>query len=153
MITTTLLLYVVPVVFCILLSGISCVYTSLIYKRIRKNKPIKTDLDENTEQEISCCIDHREEEWILPKELLTDSEEEWTTYQERFFKPRKSQHKSGFSIDTDTLTMLRNVIGDTKAKTTLTAYIENILLEHLKEHQALLNKTAAQYKRNQTLNL
>ncbi len=153
MITTTLLRYVVPVVFCILLSGICCVYTGLIYKRIRKNKPTKTALDENTEQEKSGCIDHREEEWILPKELLTNSEEEWTTYQERFFKSRKSQHKSGFSIDTDTLTMLRNVVGDTKAKTTLTAYIENILLEHLKEHQALLNKTAAQYKRNQTLNL
>ncbi len=49
MITTTLLRYVVPVVFCILLSGICCVYTGLIYKKIRKNKPIKTALDENTE--------------------------------------------------------------------------------------------------------
>ena len=49
--------------------------------------------------------------------------------------------------------LLKDVLRDVRAKTTITSYIENILLEHLKEHQALLNKTAAQYKRNQTLNL
>ena len=64
-----------------------------------------------------------------------------------------SNGKSGFTINSEVLQLLRDVLRDVRAKTTLTAYIENILLEHLKENQAMLNKTAAQYKRNQTLNL
>lgn len=75
-------------------------------------------------------------------------------YQKRFFAPsRDGIGKSGFTIHGEILQTLRDVLRDVRSKTTLTAYIENILLEHLKEHQAMLNKTAAQYKRNPTINL
>lgn len=75
-------------------------------------------------------------------------------YRERYL--HCSQHsggKSGFTINSDILQLLRDVLRDVRSKTTLTSYIENILLEHLRENQAMLNKAAAQYKRNQTLNL
>ena len=75
-------------------------------------------------------------------------------YRERYLGHSQcSNGKSGFTINSEVLQLLRDVLRDVRAKTTLTAYIENILLEHLKENQAMLNKTAAQYKRNQTLNL
>ena len=75
-------------------------------------------------------------------------------YRERYLSHSQcSNGKSGFTINSEVLQLLRDVLRDVRAKTTLTAYIENILLEHLKENQAMLNKTAAQYKRNQTLNL
>lgn len=75
-------------------------------------------------------------------------------YQKRFFAPsRDGIGKSGFTIHGEILQTLRDVLRDVRSKATLTAYIENILLEHLKEHQAMLNKTAAQYKRNPTINL
>lgn len=75
-------------------------------------------------------------------------------YQERYFVRLSERNgKSGFTINSEILQLLKDVLRDVRAKTTLTSYIENILLEHLKEHQAMLNKTAAQYKRNQTLNL
>lgn len=75
-------------------------------------------------------------------------------YQKRFFAPsRDGVGKSGFTIHGEILQTLRDVLRDVRSKATLTAYIENILLEHLKEHQAMLNKTAAQYKRNPTINL
>lgn len=75
-------------------------------------------------------------------------------YQERYFvRSSERNSKSGFTINSEILQLLKDVLRDVRAKTTITSYIENILLEHLKEHQALLNKTAAQYKRNQTLNL
>lgn len=75
-------------------------------------------------------------------------------YQKCFFAPsRDGIGKSGFTIHGEILQTLRDVLRDVRSKATLTAYIENILLEHLKEHQAMLNKTAAQYKRNPTINL
>lgn len=75
-------------------------------------------------------------------------------YRERYLSHSQcSNGKSGFTINSEVLQLLRDVLRDVRANTTLTAYIENILLEHLKENQAMLNKTAAQYKRNQTLNL
>lgn len=75
-------------------------------------------------------------------------------YKERYFVRLSDHHgKSGFTINSEILQLLKDVLRDVRAKTTLTSYIENILLEHLKEHQAMLNKAAAQYKRNQTLNL
>ncbi|MBR8707037.1 DUF3408 domain-containing protein [Bacteroides pyogenes] len=75
-------------------------------------------------------------------------------YRERYLSHSLcSNGKSGFTINSEVLQLLRDVLRDVRAKTTLTAYIENILLDHLKENQAMLNKTAAQYKRNQTLNL
>lgn len=75
-------------------------------------------------------------------------------YQERYFVRLSDRNgKSGFTINSEILQLLKDVLRDVRAKTTITSYIENILLEHLKEHQALLNKTATQYKRNQTLNL
>ncbi|WP_418987402.1 DUF3408 domain-containing protein [Bacteroides heparinolyticus] len=75
-------------------------------------------------------------------------------YRDRYLvRLSERNSKSGFTINSEILQLLKDVLRDVRAKTTLTSYIENILLEHLKEHQAMLNKTAAQYKRNQTLNL
>ena len=75
-------------------------------------------------------------------------------YGERFLiLSRLSGGKSGFTINSELLQMLKGVLRDVRAKTTLTAYIENILLEHLRDNQAMLNKAAAQQKKNQTLNL
>ncbi|PDP76319.1 DUF3408 domain-containing protein [Porphyromonas gingivalis] len=83
-----------------------------------------------------------------------ESECSFQEYQKRFFAPsRDGIGKSGFTIHGEILQTLRDVLRDVRSKATLTAYIENILLEHLKEHQAMLNKTAAQYKRNPTINL
>lgn len=75
-------------------------------------------------------------------------------YRERYLNcSQRGSGKSGFTINSDILQLLRDVLRDVRSKTSLTSYIENILLEHLRENQTMLNKAAAQYKRNQTLNL
>ena len=81
------------------------------------------------------------------------AEEQWEDYKAKFFIPRRSRNKSGFTINTETLTILRNVLRDTKAETTLTAYIENILINHLKTHQELINEIADKQKLKNTLYL
>lgn len=75
-------------------------------------------------------------------------------YEARFFVPsRDTRGKVGFTIHWEVLQTLRDVLNDVRSRATLTSYIENIILEHLREHQAMLNKTATQYKRNPTINL
>lgn len=85
--------------------------------------------------------------------MLQSTEEQWEDYKSLFFNPRRSRNKSGFTINTETLTILRNVLRDTKAETTLTAYIENILTNHLKAHQELINEIADKQKLKNTLYL
>ena len=79
--------------------------------------------------------------------MLQSTEEQWEDYKAKFFIPRR------FTINTETLTILRNVLRDTKAETTLTAYIENILTNHLKTHQELINEIADKQKLKNTLYL
>ena len=75
-------------------------------------------------------------------------------YSARFLvSVRTDGSKSGFTIRSSILQLLRNVLRDVRARITLTAYIENILLDHLKTHQSLLNKAADRHKRNPTINL
>lgn len=75
-------------------------------------------------------------------------------YSARFLVPARSDGgKSGFTIRSGILQLLRDVLRDVRARITLTAYIENILLDHLKTHQSLLNKAADRHKRNPTINL
>ena len=75
-------------------------------------------------------------------------------YSARFLvSVRTDGSKSGFTIRSSILQLLRDILRAVRARITLTAYIENILLDHLKTHQSLLNKAADRHKRNPTINL
>ena len=79
---------------------------------------------------------------------------EFATYEERFLTSvRDGRNKSGFSIHTEVLQLLRNVVSDLRVETSITSYIENIILDHLKTHQELLNQIASQRRRNKTIAL
>ena len=79
---------------------------------------------------------------------------EFAAYEERFLTSvRDGRNKSGFSIHTEVLQLLRNVVSDLRVETSITSYIENIILDHLKTHQELLNQTASQRRRNKTIDL
>lgn len=75
-------------------------------------------------------------------------------YEQRFLTSvRNGRNKSGFSIHTEILQILRDVLSDIRSETSLTGYIENILLDHLKTYQDLLNHTASQRRRDKTIDL
>ena len=79
---------------------------------------------------------------------------EFAAYEERFLTSvRDGRNKSGFSIHTEVLQLLRNVVSDLRVETSITSYIENIVLDHLKTHQELLNQIASQRRRNKTIDL
>ena len=79
---------------------------------------------------------------------------EFAAYEERFLTSvRDGRNKSGFSIHTEVLQLLRNVVSDLRVETSITSYIENIVLDHLKTHQELLNQIASQRRRDKTIDL
>ena len=61
--------------------------------------------------------------------------------------------KSGFTIRTEVLQTLRHVLSDLRSDTTLSSYIERIIVEHLRTHQQLLNKEIVKRKKEQTIQL
>ena len=75
-------------------------------------------------------------------------------YEQRFLTGvRNGRNKSGFSIHTEILQILRDVLNDIRSEASITGYIENILLDHLKTYQDLLNHTASQRRRDKTIDL
>ena len=89
-----------------------------------------------------------------PTPRSCSSAQEFTAYEERFLTSvRDGRNKSGFSIHTEVLQLLRNVVSDLRVETSITSYIENIILDHLKTHQELLNQIASQRRRDKTIDL
>ena len=139
------------------------VYCSVIffqvYIRDRNTKEDNTDNPtpvKETETGIQCLMEDSKDfidTDYLADFMLQSTEEQWEDYKSLFFNPRRFGNKSGFTINAETLSILRNVLRDTKAKATLTAYIENILINHLKAHQELINEIADKQKLKNTLYL
>lgn len=79
---------------------------------------------------------------------------DFSEYEQRFLITiRNGRNKSGFSIHTEVLQMLRNVLNDLHIETSITGYIENIILDHLRTYQDLLNDIGMQRRRNKTIDL
>ena len=78
---------------------------------------------------------------------------DFIAYAECYLAPRPSRSKSGFTINSELLQLLRQVLTDIQVELPLTAYIENILWEHLKTHQQVLNTRADSCRRYKTLDL
>ena len=79
---------------------------------------------------------------------------DFSEYEQRFLTGvRNGRNKSGFSIHTEILQILRDVLNDISSEASITGYIENILLDHLKTYQDLLNHTASQRRRDKTIDL
>ena len=143
----------------ILLIAYCCVIFFQVYIRDRNTKEDNTDNPTQVKKTASGTQHLMEDRKDLTEAdyladfMLQSTEEQWEDYKIKFFIPRRSRNKSGFTINTETLSILRNVLRDTKAETTLTAYIENILINHLKAHQELINEIADKQKLKNTLYL
>ena len=143
----------------ILLIAYCCVIFFQVYIRDKNTKEDNTDNPTQVKKTASGTQHLMEDRKDLAEAdyladfMLQNTEEQWEDYKIKFFIPRRSRNKSGFTINTETLTILRNVLRDTKAETTLTAYIENILTNHLKTHQELINEIADKQKLKNTLYL
>ena len=144
-----------------------------VKKRTAENTPdfdVPIDLDEESlsEEPVSADAANEEKTEEVATELVIPSPKrkkagksmnatmavDFEEYEQRFLTSvRNGRNKSGFSIHTEILQILRNVLGDLRSEASITGYIENILLDHLKTYQDMLNHTASQRRRNKTINL
>ena len=135
---------------------------------VMKGKPKETltfdppDEDEENEQQ--------EAKEIMPVQgktsLLQDTNTERTRevphetptlslddYRARYFHTVRIREKTAFTMNVETLQVLRNVLQDLGERVSMASYIDNILREHLREHKELLNNATARQRRKTTVNI
>ncbi|WP_315359946.1 DUF3408 domain-containing protein [Prevotella nigrescens] len=135
-----------------LLMGIIWMLISIVYFCIRMDrllssmeKPVVETREETTEVVLS-------EEDISSPSVHSDFNS-FEDYRNRFLHTSRFPRKTAFTMNVETLQVLRNILHDLNQRVSMTSYIENILREHLREHQKLINDAADKQRSKTTITL
>ena len=135
-----------------LLMGIIWMLISIVYFCIRLDrllssmeKPVVETMEETAEVVLS-------EEDISSPSVHSDYNC-FEDYRNRFLHTSRFPRKTAFTMNVETLQVLRNILHDLNQRVSMTSYIENILREHLREHQNLINDTADKQRSKTTVTL
>ena len=135
-----------------LLMGIIWMLISLVYFCIRldrllssMDKPVVESREETAEVVLS------EEDTSSPS--VHSDFNSFEDYRNRFLHTSRFPRKTAFTMNVETLQVLRNILHDLNQRVSMTSYIENILREHLREHQNLINDTADKQRSKTTVTL
>ena len=101
----------------------------------------KTSLLQETNAERTREVPHE-----IPALSLDD-------YRTRYFHAVRIREKTAFTMNVETLQVLRNVLQDLGERVSMASYIDNILREHLREHKELLNNATARLRRKTTITI
>ena len=135
-----------------LLMGIIWMLISIVYFCIRLDrllssmeKPVVETREETAEVVLS-------EEDISSPSVHSDYNS-FEDYRNRFLHTSRFPRKTAFTMNVETLQVLRNILHDLNQRVSMTSYIENILREHLREHQNLINDAADKQRSKTTITL
>ena len=135
-----------------LLMGIIWMLISIVYFCIRLDrllssmeKPVVETMEETAELVLS------EEDTSSPS--VHSYYNSFEDYRNRFLHTSRFPRKTAFTMNVETLQVLRNILHDLNQRVSMTSYIENILREHLREHQNLINDTADKQRSKTTITL
>lgn len=135
-----------------LLMGIIWMLISIVYFCIRMDrllssmeKPVVETREETAEVVLS-------EEDISSSFVHSDFNS-FEDYRNRFLHTSRFPGKTAFTMNVETLQVLRNILHDLNQRVSMTSYIENILREHLREHQNLINDAADKQRSKTTITL
>lgn len=135
-----------------LLMGIIWMLISIVYFCIRMDrllssmeKPVVETMEETAEVVLS-------EEDISSPSVHSDYNC-FEDYRNRFLHTSRFPRKTAFTMNVETLQVLRNILHDLNQRVSMTSYIENILREHLREHQNLINDAADKQRSKTTITL
>lgn len=135
-----------------LLMGIIWMLISIVYFCIRMDrllssmeKPVVETREETAEVVLS------EEDTSSPS--VHSDFNSFEDYRNRFLHTSRFPRKTAFSMNVETLQVLRNILHDLNQRVSMTSYIENILREHLREHQNLINDAADKQRSKTTVTL
>ena len=135
-----------------LLMGIIWMLISIVYFCIRLDrllssmeKPVVETREETAEVVLS------EEDTSSPS--VHSDFNSFEDYRNRFLHTSRFPRKTAFTMNVETLQVLRNILHDLNQRMSMTSYIENILREHLREHQNLINDAADKQRSKTTVTL
>lgn len=74
-------------------------------------------------------------------------------YRSLYLQPTRIREKTAFTMNVETLEILRSVLQDLRERVSMASYLENILREHLRSHRELLNQATAKQRRKTTIPL
>lgn len=80
-----------------------------------------------------------------------DTDIDMNGYIERFLTPRTFEKRTSFPINRVTLDILKDILHDLECKTSLSAYVENILIQHLLTYRELINEATDKRIRKPTI--
>lgn len=135
-----------------LLMGIIWMLISIVYFCIRMDrllpsmeKPVVETMEETAEVVLS------EEDTSSPS--VHSDYNSFEDYRNRFLHISRFPRKTAFTMNVETLQVLRNILHDLNQRVSMTSYIENILREHLREYQNLINDAADKQRSKTTVTL
>ena len=108
-------------------------------------KPVVETMEETAEVVLS------EEDTSSPS--VHSDYNSFEDYRNRFLHTSRFPRKTAFTMNVETLQVLRNILHDLNQRVSMTSYIENILREHLREHQNLINDAADKQRSKTTVTL
>lgn len=92
----------------------------------------------------------------MPQERAFKQEDEvkdMDGYKRIYLRPTRIREKTAFTMNVETLDMLRSVLQDLRERVSMASYLDNILREHLKSHRELLNQATAKQRRKTTITI
>ena len=135
---------------------------------VMKSEPKETlsfdppDEDEDDEPHDRARVKPSPEEIHIPKETEREKTREvlcetqtftLDDYRSRYLVSVRIREKTAFTMNVETLQVLKNVLQDLGERIAMASYIDNILREHLKAYKELLNNATAKQRRKTTITL
>lgn len=74
-------------------------------------------------------------------------------YRSLYFQPTRIREKTAFTMNVETLEILRSVLQDLRERVSMASYLDNIVREHFRTHRELLNQATAKQRRKTTITI
>lgn len=122
---------------------------------MKEGSKVTQAFDPPEEMEETETKPQAQEQTITAKPAIATASEEMdiARYAECYFQPVRLRERTAFTMSGETLQLLRNVLQDLGERVPMASYIDNIIRQHLRQHQEMLNKAAAKQRRKTTLSL
>lgn len=103
-----------------------------IYEQIHKTAGTTQEVTIESDDNIAEIID----------EVFSESSDnsDIDNYTETFFINKRLENRVSFSLSRDTLDLLKRILYELDGKAFLSAYVDNILKEHISAHRGIINK-------------
>lgn len=127
------------------------VHSSLSIEEEIEDSMIPTGISEEVEDEVETIVQEKTKKPPQLKRSVTQRKADFSEYQKRFLALNVFEKRTQFTVNKETTDLMRIILQDLGCKTTLTAYIENILRDHIREYRDLINQVTAKRRRKETI--